>query len=109
VTRGDDLEHNFPAGFMMVDEMYAEAGLRDPITAEQSASIWKQVRIFQRALQREFGGAVRLRILNPWTPEGLWFVVRHRLREFPLVVIGKQRYPLDTSLETLLEAVRRLS
>jgi hypothetical protein len=93
----------------MVDEMYAEAGLRDPISVEQSASIWKRVRIFQRALQTEFGGRVRLRILNPWTPEGWWFAVRHRLREFPVVVIGKQHYPLDASLESLLEAVRQVS
>lgn len=109
MTRGDDLGQHVPGGFAIVDEMYAEAGLRDSITAGQSSSIWKQVRIFQRALQKEFGGRVRLRILSPWTPDGLWFVVRHRLREFPVVVIGAQRYPLDSGLETLLEAVRQIS
>src|SRR5512139_2731143 len=106
LTRGDDLEQHVPVGFAIVDEMYAEAGMRDSISAGDVEPIQKRVRILQQALRQEFGGRARLRILNPWTPYGLWFAVSHRLREFPVIVIGKQRFPIDASLETLIEAVR---
>lgn len=86
--------------------MYAEAGLRDAISVGQADMLGKQVRILRRALQQEFSGQVRLRLMNPWTPEGLWFAIRNRLREFPVILVGRQRFPLETPLETLLEAVR---
>lgn len=107
VTHGDDLEQHVPAGFLYVDQMYEEAGLRDSISANQVDSFWRRLRIFRRALAKEFGDAVKLRVLNPWTPEGLWFVFRHRLREFPVVVIGNKPYPSDSQLDILLEAVRQ--
>lgn len=107
LTHGDDLEQHVPVGFVYVDQMYEEAGLRDPVSAEQTGSMWRWLRIFRRALGREFGGQVRLRVMSPWTPGGLWFSFRHRLREFPVVVIGQRPYPIDTRLDELVEAVRR--
>jgi hypothetical protein len=107
VTRGDNLEHHVPGGFLYVDEMFAEAGLRDGLGASESNSMWQRMRVVRRGLQRELKRPVVLRVVNPWSPGGLWLVVRYRLRSFPCFLIGNDAYPLETSLEVLLEVVRR--
>lgn len=107
VTRGDDLEHHVPIGFHYVDQMFEEAGLHDALSADPSRNFWQTLRTFQRNLHREFGQRVRLRVLNLWSPEGLWVVFRYRVREFPCVLIAGQHYTVDASLEQLLEAVRQ--
>src|SRR5574341_1410126 len=106
VMRGDDLEHHVPGGFGMVDEMFAEAGLRDSISAQQSDSLLKRLRIIQRALVREFRDQIRVRAVNPWTPVGLWLVFRRCLRNFPCILIGERSYAVETPVEELLEAAR---
>ncbi len=107
LTRGDDLEQHVPAGFLYVDQMYEEAGLRDSISAGHLDSFWGRLRSLRRALRREFGDRVKFRVLSPWTPEGLWVAFRHRVREFPCMFIAGQCYLMDTPLETLVEAVRQ--
>lgn len=108
VTRGDDLEQGVPRGFQYADQVFAEAGLRDSTGEAPSVKFWQQMRILQRALKREFGDRVVLRVLDPWTLGGLWFVTRHRVRGFPCLVIAGQRYSPDTSLSELVEVVRHV-
>ncbi len=106
IASGHDLVGYGPRGLWFVDEVLDEANLR----AEKAAQLdvfARRVRVLGRALQREFGGRVKLRLLNPWTLGGLWFVVRHRVRTFPCVVIDRQSYELETSLEELVEAIRQ--
>lgn len=106
VTRGDDLEHHVPVGFHMVDQVFDEAGLRDPISASHTKTLAKRLRIIQRALSHEFEGRIMIRLVNPWTPAGLWFVVRHRLRHFPCILIGGECYPVESQVSDLIESVR---
>ena len=106
VTRGDDLEQHAPRGFGMVDEMFAEAGLRDSISAQHSDSLLKRMRIIQRALVREFKDRIQVRLVNPWTPAGLWLVFRRRLRDFPCILIGERSYAISTPVEEIIEAAR---
>lgn len=108
LTRGDDLEQHVPVGFRFVDEMYAEAGLRDSISAAQVETIGQRLRVIGRALGRALPGQVALRVLNPWTPRGLWFAFRRRVRYFPCIEIGGRLYPLDTPLDDLVEAARQV-
>lgn len=107
VTRGDDMGHGTPDGFHYVGEMFAEAGLRDGLGDSEADAMWQRLRVLQRGIQRELKHPVVLRIINPWTIEGLWLVVRYRLRDFPRVLIGGDAYPLDTPLDALLEAIRQ--
>ncbi len=106
ITRGDDLEQHVPGGFGFVDEVFAEAGLRDPISAEHSDSLSRRLRIVQRALAREFRGKIELRVVNPWSPGGLWLMVRHRLRDFPCMLIDGRSYAVEMPVEELIEIVR---
>jgi hypothetical protein len=106
VTRGDDLEHHVPRGFGMVDEMFAEAGFRDTISTQHSDSLLKRLRIVQRALAREFRDGIRVRLINPWTPAGMWLVFRRRLRDFPCILIGDRSYAVNTPVEEIIEAAR---
>jgi hypothetical protein len=107
ITRGDDLEQHVPGGFQYVDQMFEEAGLRDTVSADQTKDFWRKLRILRRALGREFGRSVNMRVLSPWTLSGLWFIVRHRLRNFPCIVIAGRRYPFDTPPGEIVEAVRQ--
>ena len=107
VTRGDDLEQSMPGGFAYAEQMFEEAGLRDPARDPLAGDLWRRLRILRRALQREFGNRVRVRVLSPWTPWGLWFVVRHRLRDFPCLVVAGRRYPYDTLTDDIVEVVRQ--
>lgn len=106
VLGGSDLAQQAPGGFRYVKEMYEEAGLREEADAVQGDAFWRRMRILARALRREFGEQVALRAINPWTPGGLLFVVRHRVRQFPCLVIAGQQYAPDAPLDDLVEAVR---
>jgi hypothetical protein len=106
ITHGGDLEQHGPGGFLYVDQVFEEAGLRDATDALQAEDFRRRLRILERALRREFGSRVSMRALSPWTLRGLWFIVRHRLRDFPCLVIAGQRYPLEASVGEVAEAVR---
>jgi hypothetical protein len=105
VVRGNDLDLQAPGGFRYVSEVFEEAGLRDLTDAGPPFTFWQRVRILRRALEREFGGRVAIRILNLWTPRGLVFCARHRLREFPCLVIGGHCHPLGMPLSEFVGAV----
>lgn len=105
VTRGDEMEQTMLGGFRLVDEVFDEAGLD---IAPHTRKFWERLRVLQRALRREFGSRVTLRVLSPWTPRGLWFTIRHRLRGFPCLVIAGRRYSLNTPPNEIVEAVRRV-
>lgn len=107
VTRGDDLGQATPDGFRYVDEMFSEAGLRDGLGVKEAEAEGRRLRVLQRGLQRELNQPVVLHVVNIWSLDGLWLVVRYRLRDFPRVLIGGEAYPLDTPLTELVEAVRR--
>lgn len=108
ITRGDDLEHHVPAGFHLADQIFEEAGLQDPISAAHSEMLAKKLRIALRALKREFDGQIIFRIVNPWTPAGLWFSFRYRVRNFPCVLMKGRPYSLDTPVNELIEIVRQV-
>jgi hypothetical protein len=106
ITRGGDLAEQGPGGFLLVDQVFDEAGLRDSASGMQTEDLRRRLRILERALRREFGSQVSMRILSPWTLRGLAFIVRHRLRDVPCLVIAGQRYPLEAPVGEVLEAVR---
>ena len=106
ITHGGDLEQHGPGGFLYVDQVFEEAGLRNSTGATQTEEFQRRLRILQRTLRREFGNRVSMHILNPWTLRGLRFIVRHRLRDFPCLAIAGQRYPMETSVGEVVEAVR---
>lgn len=107
VTRGDDLRQAAPNGFRYVDEMFSEAGLRDGLGVGEAEVAGRRLRFLQRGLQRELNQPVVLHVINLWSLDGLWLVVRYRLRDFPTILVGGEAYPLDTPLADLVEAVRR--
>jgi hypothetical protein len=107
VARGDDLVHAVPVGFRLVDEVFAEAGLRDPVSAAQTGAQAARLRILVRAIGREYRGRVALRVVELWTLPGLWLAVRYRLREFPCLLIAGHVYPIDTPVEAVIEALRQ--
>jgi hypothetical protein len=107
VTRGDELVQRGPGGFAYVDQVFEEAGLRDATGTTEGAGFMQRLRILERALRREFGGDVVLRLLNPWTPRGFWLVVRHRLRDLPCILIAGRAVPADAPNEAIIEAVRQ--
>jgi len=106
ITQSGDLDQHGPGGFLFVDQVFEEAGLRDSTGATQTEDFQRRLRILQRALRREFGNRVSMSILNPWTLRGLWFITRHRLRGFPCLAIAGQRYPIETSVGEVVEAAR---
>jgi hypothetical protein len=108
VTRGDDLQPHLPGGLRYVDQMFAEAGMRDSLDEEEASKFWRQLRILRRALYREFGNRVRMQAVNPWTPRGLWCVARYRLRAFPCLLIGGVPHPVDAPVNEIIESVRQV-
>lgn len=106
VARGDELVHGGgPAAFKYASQLFDEAGLEDAAGVTRS-DFWRRLRILNRAIKREFGDRVMLRMINLWSLQGLWFCTRHHVREFPCIVIAEQHVPLDTPQEQMLEMVR---
>jgi hypothetical protein len=87
--------------------MFEEAGLRDPLSEDASHQFWSKLRTVRRGLRSEFADRVKWRVLSQWTPVGLWISVRCRVREFPCLIIAGRPYPVDTPLDTLVDAVRQ--
>lgn len=106
VTSSGDLILHGPGGFRYVDEVFDEAGLRESTDVSEAEAFQQRLRVLQRALRREFGSRVGMRVISPWTLNGMVFVVRHRLRDFPCLVIGGQRYSLEATVDEVVEAVR---
>lgn len=105
ILKGDE---GFPTGTRgvgYVSQVFSEAGMQDHYDNKASDQFWQRIRILNRNLQREFGDKVTLAMLNPWTPRGLWFVMRHRVRQFPVLVIKGQCYPIDSSTNELIDIV----
>lgn len=106
ITSGHELEQHTPGGFGYVNEIFTEAGLGESAEKAKVNKFRQRLRVFQRALKREFEGRVVMRVINPWTPQGLWTVVRYRIRDFPCLLIAGHCYPLDAPLNDLMAAVR---
>ena len=41
-----------------------------------------------RAVRSRYGNRVRIRLVDPHSPSGMWKVLRHRLRRFPAFLVG---------------------
>jgi hypothetical protein len=106
IARGDEITQAGTDGFILVDQVFAEANLRAGVS-DGFSDFWQRMRILQRALAREFGDRVAMRLLSPWSFKGLWVCTRHRIREFPCLLIGNRPYPLDSPHQDILDAVKQ--
>lgn len=108
LIRGDEDLAIGTRGTGYVDQILSEAGLRDGLNnGEKVSSFWQRLRVLHRALEREFGDRVIVQILNPWTLRGWWFAIRHRVQEFPSLVVEGQSYPPDISVNEMIEIVKK--
>lgn len=97
VAPSDSFTHHVPGGFILTDEVFTEADLRDPVSQSQ-----KLTSALERALSylaKKYPRQLRLRWLNLWSPEGLWAAIRYRLRSFPAVVVNQKYVLVDDQLE----------
>jgi hypothetical protein len=107
VARGDELMRGGgPAGFGLAGQVFSESGLEDAAEVARPG-FWQKLRILERAIAREFGNQVKLRIINPWSLEGLWYCTRRRIRQFPCMVIADQPLPLDTPQREIIEIIEQ--
>jgi len=68
--------------------------------ARVSAVYWELV--------REFGSMLRLSIVNPLSPRGVWLTLRHRLSNgFWAVIDGHEVVDASLGIEAVKEAVKR--
>ena len=81
----NDHSYHVPAGFIFADEVFAESGLRDRASASQGALGDLQRNLIY--LLYRFPGRLRVRWVDPWSPRGLVYTLRYRLRTFPSILI----------------------
>lgn len=98
--------HHVPAGMVYVDEMLVEAQLGED-QSELTGSEWLEQCLQQ--LKRRFRRRVRVRLLDPMTLNGLFFVIRHRIRHFPTVVMENGLVLVQPTVETVVSTVEEIS
>ncbi len=62
----------------------AEAG---PELPAEDAAAWHALLVWAEHLAHIHLGRLRFRFLDPATPLGLWYVLRHRIKEFPTFIL----------------------
>jgi hypothetical protein len=106
----DELAHSAPRGFAFVDQVFKEAGYKEKDPRAESGQILRRLGY----LKRRYPGRMKFSWINPWTPQGMWFAIRHRLRVFPsaiiqsdqqrIVLVGDQLNNLEEQVAALLSA-----
>ena len=95
--------HHVPTGMIYVDEMLSQANLWDRVDQQQSDLVWLATCL--KAITRKFGHIVRVRLLDPMTLLGLYFVIRYRIRVYPTVVMPDGTTIFHPSSEEFLQTI----
>lgn len=85
VAPSDELTENAPIGFLLVDEIFAQAGLKDTISSSQS--MMGELRRTLAYLLNRFPRRIRVEWVEPMSLRGIYTKIRYRLRAYPVVLI----------------------
>ncbi len=88
VAPTNSLDHHVPAGFIFIEEVFAEAGLKDTVSKTQRAASDLERTIGY--LARRYPGRIRIRWVNPWSLGGIWITFRYRIRSFPAIIVNQK-------------------
>jgi hypothetical protein len=97
ISPSDHMLTHAPNGFLIADQMLAEASLKDSISTKQRNSLPLEQTL--GLLVRRYPRRIRVRWVNPWTPGGLLVCIRFRVRTFPAVVMNGTRVLTGAQLE----------
>lgn len=95
--------HHVPAGLVYVDQIMEEARLQDPGSSDSGDSAWLNETL--RAIHRRFGRQVCVRLLDPMTLNGLFLIVRHRIRHFPSVITPAGHVIAQPDTEDIIQLI----
>jgi hypothetical protein len=98
-----------PRGFAMVDDIFHEAKLSDPVSNSQKH--FTQLERTLGYLVRRYPKRINVQWINPWSAQGLIFAFRYRLRIFPTVLLqshSEQKILASEELASLSDHVARL-
>lgn len=85
VAPSDDVTENAPIGFILVDEIFAQAGLKDTISSSQT--MMGEMRRTLAYLINRFPRRIRVEWVEPLSLRGIYTKFRYRLRAYPVVLI----------------------
>lgn len=109
VAPADEITENAPIGFLLVDEIFAQAGLKDTISASQSTT--SELMRTLAYLMHRFPRRIRVEWVEPLSLRGIYTKFRYRLRAYPvvLIIIGNEVQVLSgETIATLRERVNDL-
>ena len=97
ISPSDQMLTHAPNGFLIADQILAEASLKDSISTKQrgNSSLEQTLGLLLRRYPRR----IRVRWVNPWTPGGLLACFRYKVRTFPAVVMNGTSVLIGAQLE----------
>lgn len=106
VTPLGDQVHSVPGGVGYVDEMLREAGLSTEARPKTNDETWLPACLSE--LNRRFGHAVRVRLVNPMSLQGLYLSIRYRFRGYPAVIMPDGQVLVQPSIEELIRTLSNI-
>jgi hypothetical protein len=105
VTQHGDQYQGVPGGMGYVDEMIHEAGLSTESAPAADEEAWLPASF--AAINRRFGRRVRVRLINPMSPYGLYLSFRFRFRGYPAVITPDGHVFVQPSIEELVRVIEK--
>lgn len=97
ITPSDHILTNAPEGFALADQVFKQAALEDPISANQRANPTLERTLGY--LARRYPHRIRFRWANPFSFGGFLACLRFRVRTFPAIVLNHKEVLVGEQLD----------